>query len=289
MPVDVTSIVLRALSFVALFQAAGAAIFVALFSEEADASRAIVRRIGSVAATAGIALAAGHYALEAARMAGEFAGVFDASLQQLVLASSSSTAVAWRIAGLALIASGLHARSALGQTATLVGATLVTTAFALAGHTAESPFRWGLSLALIAHLLAIAFWFGGLVPLYLMSRREALPRAAEILDRYSSIATRVVPGLFIAGVLLTMFLMSSLANLTSPYGLLILGKVALFAVLMALATLNKWRFGPAMARGDATAATSFQRSVLAELALIVIILAMTATLTSLYSPCDPSC
>ena len=43
-------------------------------------------------------------------------------------------------------------------------------------------------------------------------------------------------------------------------------------------------FGPAMASGDASACVSFRRSVLAELALISLVLAMTATLTTLYSP-----
>jgi len=289
--VDALSVGLRALSFIALFQAGGAALFVARFGSETAVSGALIRKIGLVAALAGIVFAVGHYALEAARMAGEIAGMLDPSLQQLVLSSSASSALAWRVAGLLLIAIGLGSPSASGSSSTssqalltLLGVVWAAAAFALVGHTVESPSRWVLSLALIAHLLAVAFWFGGLVPLYLVSRRESLAAAAKIVADYSSIASRVVPALFIAGVLLAVLLLPGVAALASPYGLILLGKVTLFALLMALATLNKWHFGPAMARGDESAKVKFQRSVLAELTLISIVLAMTAVMTSLYSP-----
>jgi putative copper export protein len=283
--IDDLSIGLRALSFIAIFQAGGAAIFVALFGRIAPGSQRILRKIGILVAMAGLVFTAGHYALEAARMAGEFAGIFDSSLQHLVFESSASTALAWRLGGLTLIAIGLSLRNTAGVVLALIGTALTVSAFTLLGHTVESPMRWALGVALIAHLLAVAFWFGGLVPLYLVSRREALNVAAAVVDRYSLIASRVVPALFVAGLLLAMLLLARLSDLiTTPYGLIILGKVTLFAVLMGLATLNKWRYGPAMASGDTSACISFQRSVLAELALISLILAMTAILTTLYSP-----
>ena len=53
---------------------------------------------------------------------------------------------------------------------------------------------------------------------------------------------------------------------------------------MGLATLNKWRLGPAIAAGHAPALRNFQRSVVAEWSLIVAVLVVTAIMTGLFSP-----
>jgi putative copper export protein len=54
-----------------------------------------------------------------------------------------------------------------------------------------------------------------------------------------------------------------------------------FAVLMGLAALNKWRYGPACAAGEARA---FRRTVIVEYVLVCLVLAVTATMTTFYSP-----
>jgi len=48
--------------------------------------------------------------------------------------------------------------------------------------------------------------------------------------------------------------------------------------------LNKWRLGPAIAAGGEPGLTALNRSIALEYVLIVCALAVTATLTSLYSP-----
>jgi putative copper export protein len=50
---------------------------------------------------------------------------------------------------------------------------------------------------------------------------------------------------------------------------------------MALATLNKWTFGPACAKGRTRA---FKQALAIEYVLICIVLAITATMTTFYSP-----
>jgi len=107
---DILSVVLRALSFVMLFQAAGVAIFVAIFGRRLESSLAAVRHLGQVAAVAGLVLVAGHYALEAARMTSELSGMWD-NMQGMVWNSSARTAVLLRLVGLLFIAIGLHAAS----------------------------------------------------------------------------------------------------------------------------------------------------------------------------------
>jgi putative copper export protein len=90
-----------------------------------------------------------------------------------------------------------------------------------------------------------------------------------------------VPLILLAGIGLTAVLVPSLSTFRQPYGQLLLVKVGLFAVLMAMASLNKWRFGPACAQGDTAA---FKRTVLIEYVLICLVLAVTATMTTFYSP-----
>jgi high-affinity Fe2+/Pb2+ permease len=86
---DILSVVLRALSFVLLFQAAGIAIFVAAFGRRLASARRVVVHLGQISALAATVLVAGHYALEAARMAGEMSGMLDPDLQGIVWQSSS--------------------------------------------------------------------------------------------------------------------------------------------------------------------------------------------------------
>src|SRR6266481_3920924 len=105
---DVVSVILRALSFVLLFQAAGVAIFVAVFGRRLASSQVSVRRLGQAAAIAGIVLVAAHYALEAARMAGEMSGMWDPTLQGMAWNSPAGTALICRLLGLLLFAVGLQ-------------------------------------------------------------------------------------------------------------------------------------------------------------------------------------
>jgi putative copper export protein len=65
---------------------------------------------------------------------------------------------------------------------------------------------------------------------------------------------------------------------------LLLGKTGVFAVLMGLAALNKWRFGPRLGGGDAAAGGALRRTVAIEWLLIAALLIGTAVGTSLFSP-----
>jgi putative copper export protein len=284
MPVDALAATLRAVSFIALFQAAGMAMFLALFSRGLSTSAAALQRYGAISAVAAIAAVLGHYALEVARMTGDLAGIGDASLHGMVLHSSTGVAVAWRLLGLLLIVLGLRGAGAAAPALSVIGATVVVAAFALTGHTASHPERWVLSLLLVTHLLIVAFWFGSLVPLYVASSREAAPIAGNVIGSFSALAIWAVPLLFIAGLILAGILLGGIAGLASPYGQMLLVKLGGFAALMGLAALNKWRFGPAVGRGDVRAVASFRTSLRAEYLLIAAVLSVTAVMTTFFSP-----
>jgi len=282
---DVLSPVVRAFSFIAALQAAGGALFLALVGDRLVASTQSITRIGSVAAVAG-ALAFGvHYWLEAARMAGSLSGLFDLSLLAFLFTSNSSVVLAVRLSSLLLVLLALRRRGEFAVTAAVSGATLLAASFALTGHTAASPERWLLAPILILHLLVIAFWFGALLPLYVVSQVETPMVAAKSVGLFSIWATRLVPMIFGAGLLLLWRLLPGVHAFLTPYGLLMLGKICAFALLMGLAALNKWRFSPTMASVPGVHG-AFRRTVLAEFVLISIVLAVTAVTTAFFSPAE---
>ena len=278
---DIVSSLVRALSFIALFQAAGVAIFLAIFGRRLERTREIVRRVGLFSALAGLLLVAAHYGLQAARMAGDLRGVFDVSLQSMVLHSSMSVGAAFRLFGLVLIAAALG-RSGRNEALGLAGTASALVGFLFVGHTATAANRSWLAGLLTLHLAAVAFWFGALVPLMVVARREDVSVATSIVDLFSRIASWWVPVILLAGAFMTVLLVDSWSAFGRPYGLILLVKVVAFAVLMLLASLNKWRYATVLA--VPRMASAFQRSVAAEYLLICAVLAATAIMTTFFSP-----
>jgi putative copper export protein len=166
----------------------------------------------------------------------------------------------------------------------LLGCTLVVVSFAFMGHTAEDEHRWLTALALIVHLAVVAFWFGSLLPLYLARQHEDLATNGELIGRFSYVAVRSVPAIFVAGLVIAAVLLPSLESLRTTYGILLLFKVVGFAALMGLAAYNKHRLGPSIKAGRHAALALLGRVVLAEWVMIAVIVAATATMTGVFSP-----
>lgn len=278
---DTLSVLLRALSFVAMLQAAGIAVFVAAFSRHLVRAGNEVRYFGAWSAAVALPLLSAQFASEAARMAGEFGGMFDLSLQRTALASDAGAAFAVRVVALGLILLGLPRGGGAAKVTGCAGSVLVATSFALMGHTAVHPDRWLLAPALLCHVFIVGSWFGGIPALYLVTLREAPSVAARIVEGFSRFAIRVVPWLAVAGALMSLLLVRSLALFGEPYGWLLLTKIAAFALLIGLGAANRLRLGPAVAHG---ATRWFHRSLVAEYLLMLAVLGTTATMTSLYSP-----
>jgi putative copper resistance protein D len=161
---------------------------------------------------------------------------------------------------------------------------LATVAFTLTGHTSVNAHRGALATLLMLHLLVVAFWFGALWPLYLASVRETPARASDVIERFTAVATWLVPVILFAGIVMAVLLLPNISALSQPYGELLIVKVLGFAALMGLAAANKWRLGPALVSGTAQSGRRFRRSVATEYVLIAAVLTITAVMTSLFSP-----
>jgi putative copper resistance protein D len=280
---DTLSVILRTASFIAMFQAAGVAIFLAMFGRPLEVTRSRIEFAVKLSAIAAAPLLAGQYALEAARMAGDMSGIIDPSLQMMALHSAGSKVLGARLAGLLLIGIGMG-RGKGGGTLSVIGAGIIAVSFMLIGHSAANPLRWILAPLLTIHVMIVAFWFGALLPLYLLCMRETPVIAGRVVDAFSRIALWSVPGIFAAGALIGLVLVRHLAEFRSGYGISLLAKFAGFLLLMGIAAVNKWRLGPAIARGGAQVLTAFRHSLAIEYGLICLVLGITAAMTTLYSP-----
>jgi putative copper export protein len=198
--------------------------------------------------------------------------------------SPARAALLCRLLGLLLIAAGLRRGGDRGTILAAGGAVLATAAFTLTGHTSVNVHRAALAALLMLHLLVVAFWFGALWPLYTASLRETPARASDIIGRFTAAATWLVPLILLAGIAMAVLLLPNVSALNEPYGRLLIAKAVGFAVLMGFAAANKWRLGPALVHGPAQSGVWFRRSVAAEYVLIAAVLAITAVMTTLFSP-----
>jgi putative copper export protein len=202
----------------------------------------------------------------------------------MVLGSSLGAALALRFAGLASVAIGLAAVGPAAKAAALGGSAAALVSFALTGHTSVAPHRLILASFLLAHLAIAAFWFGSLWPLRQVLALELREQAARVLEAFSSVAVWLVPLIPLAGAGMAIGLLPDWTALLAPYGLVLILKLALFAVLMVLAAANRSRLTPALAGGEPAALPRLRRTVTVEYVLICAVLAATAVLTGFLSP-----
>jgi putative copper export protein len=272
----------RAGAYLLVLQACGAFLFLALLAPRSGPeAQALRRRVRALAAGAAIACLL-QLLSEPAYMAGEAAGLWDPDLWRTVLHGRAALVPAVRVLGLAGIF--LAARSG-ARAPGIAAVAVVLVSFLLTGHTTMAAPRPLLALLLGVHVLVVGFWLGALWPLQRLVR--TLPDAAlrVLLERVSRLAAPAVALLALAGVAMACLLLPGPGALLRPYGLLLCVKGLLFAVLLALAALNRQRLTPRIAVVGVRAALA--RSIATEYAVMVLVLGVTAALTGWYSPGGP--
>jgi putative copper export protein len=141
----------------------------------------------------------------------------------------------------------------------------------------------GTAAALVdwAHLVAATVWIGSLVQLALLPR----PVAADAARRLRSLATTAIAVLVPAGVYGAVLHLQRLDMvLGSPYGRILLAKVAVATPLFVLGAFNHFRHVPAVSRGDRAAPARLSRTVRVEVALAAAVLLLSALLGVLPMP-----
>jgi len=147
-------------------------------------------------------------------------------------------------------------------------------AFASAGHAATAPPRFLTTPAVFLHVLSVIVWIGALIPLAdLIGRRDGA--AARTLRGFSSAISAVVLILVITGLFLAAVQLNHVSALwTTQYGLVLLTKLGLVALLLLLAAVNRYRLTDGAIAGEALSLRHLKRSIFAEMAIAVAILAV---------------
>lgn len=257
MSIDLTVVVLRWLQFAAAVVALGLPLF-QIYAPGPVPSRSARR----VAITAGLLLAvgaAGGLVAQTAMMAGGWAAAFDPAsigyvIQSTALGMAHMARPALALAGVAILMFGQDRRvPGLMAVMAFAGA---TASFAWSGHGAASEGAGGLIhlIADIIHALAAAVWLGALAGFCI---RLCRPFGGEIetttrdLAGFATVGSAAVSVLVLTGLINAGFLIGIdgvVRVASSTWGLLLLGKLALFILMVGLAAHNRFTLTPALAR-----------------------------------------
>jgi putative copper resistance protein D len=232
----------------------------------------------------------------AGNMSGEASGTVDPQvLRKVMFATQFGHTWIWHIPlTLVLVLALLPRRRPywLDIATVLIAAVLLVT-IADTSHAAMNIGLPGGSLHPFAdrlHLLCAGFWIGGLAALaYIFVRAVRDPAwtalAQYVLPRFSRAGYGAVALLFATGCINASFLVTPGHLLTTTYGNVLLAKLAVFLLMAALAVVNRSMLTPRIlvpASGDGDAAmAAFRTSVIVELSLAIVVLALVAVLGAL--------
>jgi copper resistance protein D len=225
----------------------------------------------------------------ASEMTGSSAAALDPAIWRTVLTSTSfGHAWCWHLGfGAALFALCAMPAGQWQVRATTFAALLLLVSLGWVGHAAmDMGGGWTHELNQMVHLAAGGIWLGGLVPLGVLLRRATrpgdetfAPLARVALPHFSQMGYAAVAFVALTGTVNTVMLVGGFdALVMTPYGRLLCVKIALFAAMVGLALVNRFRLLPRLRR-DADATVPLRalfRSVVAEQAIGLAILAVVA-------------
>lgn len=124
--------------------------------------------------------------------------------------------------------------------------------YAIAGHAALVPREVLSRVSLVAHLAAGSAWLGGIpgVLLAVAARpRPSIAATAELVDRYSRIATASVSAVLVFGTATAYTMLSSISDLfTTAYGISMLAKILIVLILAGVGAYNHFSVVPSLRR-----------------------------------------
>jgi len=278
-------VLIKAVTYAATFVLAGGVIFLHFCHDLISESNQFQIRIRlRVSLVLGLFASTVRVFVLAGSMGDSIAAMWDASLVQMIARTGEGTATGFRLLGFLLTASALFSRRRPGYAA-LIGAMLAATSFAWVGHAKASAPNLLPTLLLSVHLLGVAFWLGALVPLYSITRNANLENVAAVATRFGRIAPFLVAALITAGAIVLWILVAGESEIrVSGYARAFLVKLGLVVLLLGFAALNKMDLSPRLRSGASKAVGRLRQSIVAEIALALLVLVVTATLTTLLGP-----
>lgn len=281
-PVNVLYQGLNALGYLGLFTLVGLTIFDLVVLRRPAPGGRLAWVAGGVAVAAYVLLVP----LTAAREQGAGLGHLLNSGITMDWAGAAGVTAALAVIGVLLmwVRPRIHGRPAAAVG--LVGAAVALTSVLPVGHTRTFGPRWLVMGSDLVHASAAAIWVGGLVALVMhlarARRREDDPvEAGTVVARFSALAGGVVVLVSLAGTVLAVVMLGSVSGLVETlYGRLLLLKLAVVAMVGAVAVYNRFRLVPRLSRGvDPSAWRLLTRVLRLEVAGLVLVLCVTSVLT----------
>jgi putative copper export protein/methionine-rich copper-binding protein CopC len=211
-----------------------------------------------------------------------------------ILTSTSVGVVSWGRPAMLLLLTGL---SFLRETQLVKGSKTVLVVFLLAtfpltGH-AASDEGWSAILSHTIHFLAGIIWVAGLSGLVALS--FVLPRQSaewavmhRLLGQFAQIALLSVTMVAASGLLLSLFRLSAWEQLgTTPYGVILTVKVAVFVVALLFAAVHRYVYLPkwdAVTRDQSEVPNGLVWTLRAELFAALLVLAAAGVLSTTSPP-----
>lgn len=223
-------------------------------------------------------------------------GMFDATYVSMLWDSAVGNSVAIRVLALGsllimlivLMQSRKFSVSAMQYGSmvwvTIIGCVFVVAlaaTFTLIGHTTALPVLMRLLLSI--HVSIALLWMGSLLPLWWACRVFEVHQLQDLMQRFGVIAMGFVTVLLVCGLVVAYQLLGSITELvTTPYGRMLLAKVALVAVILGFAAVHKWRLVPQLTNPQAV--SRLERSIRLEALVGLGILIVTVLLTTVVGP-----
>jgi putative copper resistance protein D len=275
--IDLGLVVARLLHFAAVTALAGVSFFPLYAYANAEPIVLLRWRQGVLLAAAVAALLSGilWFVLSVANMSGTLADVADRDVLWTVLNETSFGRV-WTarmlLAVIVLVVISRRFASTVGPQPDWIMPSLTAALLASLAGVGHSQIEEGMAGVIhvtsdTAHLLAAGAWLGGLLPLGFIlahdGRETDTARATdldEVLLRFSGMGYIAVATLIGSGLANGWLLIGSVSGLfATPYGQLLLVKLALFAGMLALAVSNRFWIVPSLtkARTDGRGPTAW--------------------------------
>ncbi|NML94325.1 copper homeostasis membrane protein CopD [Novosphingobium olei] len=274
----------------------------ALTSQERDADELPLAKPAIALSLVGFLFSGfGMMALAASMTGASIWAVDHEVLKELIAESAIGSAWIVRMVALAvavLSAFALQPRRSIARIGLLGSTALAITTMVWTGHAGATEGWMGTihRLSDMVHMLAAAVWIGGIAALSLLLFRPLRHQTAarltmtyRALEQFARVGSLAVALIVITGGINCLAVVG-FPHFTqfplTPYGKMLIGKLLLFAAMLVIAALNRWRLTPALSFGirddnPTSAVTGLRRSLLAEGSAALAILALVAWLGTL--------
>ncbi len=281
---------LRALHFISVFLLTGSAFYTALLAPRRYRAVLTQRLHGLLVACALLSLITAilMLATQTGLMSGDWHNVADIGIWQAVLTTRFGQVWRWEIAFALLSVLALLLRGHAQQRLLLLSGLLQLVALAGVGHAAMHAgwLGWLQQSNHALHLIAAAFWSGGLLPLLLLMReaRQIAFRtdAIRCMMRFSRYGHLAVALALLTGILNSLLIAGEPRQWqVTLWSELLLVKVLLVVMMIGIALINRYLLVPRFRQAASLAPQLFIRLTQLELLLAIGVIGLVSVFATL--------